>query len=100
MISILEQLYDGDIFPIEQFSPKAEEYKTLWKTLFFHYEDFIIKLEALDPELCEEFAQIIDEQIDTVPLEFSQMFIDGFRLGAKTVIEIYENDITDSTTMD
>ena len=31
----------------------------------------------------------------TNPLEISEMFIDGFRLGAKMVIEIYGNDITD-----
>ena len=96
MRTILKQLYDGDIFPAEQFYPKEEEYKALRKKHFTHYDDFRKKVEALSPELSQEFVQIMDEQLDTVPLEFSEMFIDGFRLGARMVIEIYGNDIPEN----
>lgn len=54
-----------------------------------HYKDFI---ERLGSPLDKEFENIMDEQLDALPLEFSQMFIDGFRLGAKLIIEIYEGN--------
>lgn len=38
----------------------------------------------------------MDEQLDTLPLEMSEMFIDGFRLGARMMIEIYQKDFTDT----
>lgn len=95
MSAILKQLYDGDIFPAEQFYPKTEEYKAIRKKHFSHYEDFTKKVEEFSPELSQEFAQIMDEQLDTVPLEFSEMFIEGFRLGARMVIEIYGTDPSD-----
>ncbi len=33
----------------------------------------------------------MDEQLDLYPVEISEMFIDGFCLGARMVIEIYQN---------
>lgn len=96
MSAILKQLYDGDIFPAEQFYPKTEEYKAIRKKHFSHYEDFNKKVEAFSPELSKEFVEIMDEQLDTLPTEFSEMFIEGFRLGAKMVIEIYSNDLSDN----
>lgn len=35
MRTILKQLYDGDIFPAEQFYPKEEEYKALRKKTLY-----------------------------------------------------------------
>lgn len=96
MRPILKQLYDGDIFPAEQFYPKTEECKAIRKKHFSHYEYFTKKVEAFSPELSKEFIKIMDEQLDTVPLEFSEMFIEGFRLGARMVIEIYSNDLSDN----
>lgn len=32
----------------------------------------------------------MDEEFDAVPLELSETFISGFRLGAKMMIEIFE----------
>lgn len=32
----------------------------------------------------------MDEQLDTFPYDTSSMFIDGFRLGARMMIEIFE----------
>lgn len=54
-----------------------------------HYADFVEKLAS---PLNKEFEQIMDEQFDTLPYEFYQMFVDGFRLGTKMIIEIYEDE--------
>lgn len=51
-------------------------------------EDFIKKLKS---PLDKEFIRIIDEQLDAVPLELSETFISGFRLGAKMMIEVFED---------
>lgn len=87
MNTILQQLYDGEIYPCEQYRPVLEEYKAMRKKHMKNYEEFIKKLA---PPLDEEFARIMDEQIDAVPLDLFQMFTDGFRLGARMMIEIFE----------
>lgn len=88
MDKILQSLYNGNVYPADQYRPLLEEYAALWKKQYEHYEDFIKKIGS---PLDKEFECIMDEQLETLPLEFSQIFIDGFRLGAKMVIEIYED---------
>lgn len=65
-----------------------EEYIALRKKHYQSYEDFIKKLGS---PLDKEFIQIMDGQLDAVPLELSEMFIDGFRLGARMMIEVFED---------
>lgn len=89
MDKTLLALYDGELFPAEQYLPTLEKYKVLKENQKQHYKEFI---EKLGSPLDEEFMRIMDEQRDTVPLEFSQMFIDGFRLGAKIVIEVFDDN--------
>ena len=53
--------------------------------------DFIEVLAKLEPPLDkqfieimdEQFIKIMDEQLDVIPFEFSEMFIDGFKLGQR-----------------
>lgn len=92
MDKILQDLYNGEIYPADQYRPKIKEYQSLWKDQYQHYEDFIKKLGS---PLDQEFIHIMDEQLDTLPMEFSEMFIDGFRLGAKMMIEIFEDNKKD-----
>lgn len=89
MKSILEQLYDGEIFPAEQYSPKEKEYRKIYREHYSHYEDFIEILSKLNPPLDKRFIEIMDEQMDEIPYYFSEMFIDGFRLGAKVMAEVF-----------
>ncbi len=88
MDKILQALYSGEIAPAEQYLPMIEEYKALRKKQYEHYEDFIKKIGS---PLDREFKRIMDEQLDTLPLELSQTFIDGFRLGARIMIEVFED---------
>lgn len=37
MKSLLLQLYDGEIYPAEQYAPKAEEYRKLWQEHYKHH---------------------------------------------------------------
>lgn len=89
MKNVLEQLYDGEIFPVEQYSKKEREYRKIYREHYSHYEDFIETLSRLEPPLDKRFIEIMDEQMDEIPYEFSGMFIDGFRLGARIMVEVF-----------
>ncbi len=54
-----------------------------------HYDDFIELLAKLEPPLDKRFIKIMDEQLDVIPYEFLEMFIDGFKLGAKIMAEVF-----------
>lgn len=90
MNTILQQLYYGEICLSEQYSPVLEEYKAMRKRHMENYKGFI---EKLGSPLDKEFIKIMDEQFETAPLDFFQMFSDGFKLGAKMMIEVlYSGD--------
>lgn len=88
MDDILKQLYNGEIYPEEQYHPILEEHKKLQKKQYQKYEDFISKIGS---PLDKEFERILDEQFDILSLDFFQMFSDGFRLGARMMIEVFED---------
>ena len=54
--------------------------------------DFIEVLAKLEPPLDKRFVKIMDEQLDVIPFEFSEMFIDGFKLGAKMMAEVFRSE--------
>ena len=89
--NVLEQLYNGEIFPAEQYAPKGEEYRKIYQGNYNHYDDFIELLAKLNPPLDKQFIEIMDEQLDVIPYEFSEMFIDGFKLGAKIMAEVFRS---------
>lgn len=82
---ILQDLYHGRISPIDQYGPLIEEFSTLQKKYYRHYDAFI---EKVGSPLDKEFESILDEQLEMLPFDFSQTFIDGFRLGARMMLEI------------
>lgn len=89
MDAILRQLFDGKLYPSEQYYPEIEAVKKIRERNHKNYEDFIKQLELLNPALVEQFENILDEQLDTAPFETYQMFADGFRLGARLIVEIF-----------
>ena len=90
MENILDALYNGRIFPAEQFSPKEKEYKEIVHSSNKHVDEFTEMLRKLDPPLDQKYIEIADEQMDMIPYEFSCMFIEGFRLGAKIMVEVFQ----------
>ena len=95
MKRILLRLYDGEICHEEKCNLKTEEYRSMRQAHYQHYEDFIEQLKSLDPPLHKKFIHIMDEQLDEVPLELSGTFLEGFRLGARIMIEVYQGNYTD-----
>ena len=90
MKSILQQLYDGEIYPAEQFLPLEKEYRKIYQQHYRDYDDFIETLSKLEPPLDKRFIEIMENQLAKVPHEFSELFINGFRLGAKMMAEVFE----------
>ena len=90
---ILLELYEGNIFPAEQYSPRSEEYSKIHQRNYHHYDNFIVTLSKLEPPLDIQFIKIMDDQLDVIPYEFSEMFTDGFRLGARIMIDIFQGDL-------
>ena len=41
MKSILTELYEGKIFPAEQYSPRSEEYRQIHQSHYKHYDNFL-----------------------------------------------------------
>lgn len=90
MNSILEQLYNGELFPAEQ-SIEMEKHKQMRHAHYKHYEDFIEQLKTLSPPLEQRFIAIMDEQLDTFPFETTENFIYGFKLGARIMMEVLDD---------
>lgn len=89
MNKMLLALYNGEIYPAEQYLPTTEDYKAAHQKHRKYYEDFITKIGS---PLDEEFEYIMNEYLNIFSVELSKMFIEGFRLGAKMAIEVFEND--------
>ncbi|NBJ92934.1 DUF6809 family protein [Parablautia muri] len=67
----------------EQYALGSEEYQKSYQGNYNYYDDFIELLSKLNPPLDKRFIEIMDEQPDVIPYEFSEMFIDGFKLGQR-----------------
>lgn len=81
---VLERLYE-EISLSEEYSSITKEQEAVRKKQMEHYRSFI---EKLGSPLDQEFIDIMDEQLETVPFNFYHMFEEGFKLGAKMMIEI------------
>lgn len=86
MNSIIEDLYNGDLCPCEQFKPILRRYREKREESFQGYEAFC---EKLDKENVKEFEEIMEKHLELVSLEMEQVFSDGFKLGVKMMCEVF-----------
>lgn len=86
MNSILQGLYDGEIFPDEQIVPKDPEYRSMSKKLGEQKAYFKQKLSEEDSKKFEEFD---DLYCQTRSMDSEASFMYGFRLGAMLMIEVF-----------
>ena len=57
-------------------------------------EQELKELKAQRKQLLQQKKQEDLEELYTIPYEISNMFIDGFRLGARMMIEVFEDKQT------
>lgn len=93
MDKILEQLYNGELYPYYKFQTTIEVFKINRDKAFKSYSAFIAKLPE---ELKDEFDQLIDSHLDLLPLELENNFIDGFCIGVRMMAEVYAAPISDA----
>ena len=86
MEKVLEQLYNGELYPFSKFQTVIEEYSENRNKAFQSYSVFI---EKLPDDLKKEFQELIDAHIGLIPYEMEQNFIDGFRIGARMMTEVF-----------
>jgi len=91
MKSLLEQMYHGKLFPPEQFAQHDSCYAKYREQFLEHCQSFQKQLLQLDPALGREFIRLIDEFQNGQPIEDTQVFLCGFRLGARMMAEVYQD---------
>ena len=87
---LFRSLYDGKIFFAGQSRLQMEENQRRRRERLGDCDEFIQRLKRMDPALADQFIGIMDEQLETLPSETTAAFIDGFRLGARMMIEVFE----------
>ena len=90
MSNLLDQLYKGNLYPYSRTKTTIEELKKNKDKALKEYTDFHKKLPGA---LKEEFEKLMDDHFDVLADDLEQNFIDGFRIGVRLMIEVY-NDST------
>jgi hypothetical protein len=85
MRTILEELYDGRIFPVELIVPQDPEYRRLNQKISGIKETWRHQLSADDYGSLEK---ILELQCQSSVLEASASFGYGFKLGALLMLEV------------
>ncbi len=86
--TLLQQLYDGEIYPAEQINPKQPEYKELLRKLGVEKEYLREKLPESDRERLDEIGNMY---LEIASLCGYEDFVYGFRLGAGLMVEALTN---------
>ncbi len=86
--SILEKLYNGEIYPSEKINVRTEEYKELNHKICAEQEHF---RSILSLEEWSRFEELESIQLQRSSLYGLENFTYGFRLGAKMILNIMED---------
>lgn len=89
MKSILQGLYDGEIFPDELIVPKGNPYRSVNNTIGTEKEYIKSKLSE---EAYKRFEELDDLYRQSSSIEAEASFIYGFRLGAMLMIEVFAGE--------
>ena len=84
MMSILEDLWYGNISPWERPFKKDGTYAELLALVVRHQEDLLARLNDEEKEIFEKYADCTTEMHDLTERE---AFTKGFKLGTKIIIE-------------
>ncbi len=84
-MSILKDLYYGEIKPSEKYVKKGSEYQKLSNQLIEHINELKESLNDKEKQLCEK---ITDDNIALNVISEREFFTEGFCTGAKMMWEI------------
>lgn len=87
MDELIRQIYGGfDRFPADLVGVNAPYYNQARDKGFTFYNTFKAKLPS---EQVEEFDKLMDSQLEVLTAGMEEGFVDGFKLGARLMIEIF-----------
>lgn len=84
MKSIIEQMYDGDLFPTCTYEHSSMEYKRAMDQLVAAESELL----ASYPQIKELFDHYQSAQIELISINNRQEFVNGFKIGARIALEI------------
>lgn len=91
MKSVIEELYYGNLHPEERIVPTDPEYRPLNRRISKLMEEARERLSEEDFAILE---QILDLTNDSNSMVTSASFIEGFRMGALVMVEVFcGNDV-------
>ena len=83
-MNIIEEMYNGDLFPIGTYSNSSKEYKKAMDTLVAAEK----KLLNTYSQIRELFDRYQSAQIELISINNRQEFVNGFRIGGQMVMEM------------
>lgn len=88
-MSILEQLYDGKVYPCEEILPQNyAEYRAVSEKVGDAYEYF---MKELPPEQARQFEEMDKGRTTLTSMQAYANFEYGFKLGARLMSEVFSN---------
>ena len=87
-MDILEDLYYGNLFPHEKCAKFDDEVKELLKLLNRNEEKLTATLTELQKETFEKYK---DCNCEISEISERETFLNGFRLGARIIIDVVNN---------
>lgn len=88
MESILTMLYNGELYPDEQFLPKSPEYTRTLHTFTSSEKEFLKILREIRPDLEEKYEEIWNNYLDVLALRREDMFRRSFTMGDALMAEV------------
>lgn len=82
-------LYKDLIAPCSCYTTNIPEYKKQRKKAAMLHEVFWNRLKELDDSLLLEMEKVLDEKLECDLLEVPEAFCDGFRLGARLMLDVF-----------
>lgn len=89
MKSILEELYRGNLNPEERMIPTDPEYRQLNRKL----SDLMVEAkQRFSEDDFKTLEEILDLNGETSSMVVSEAFVQGFRMGALVMVEVFCGD--------
>lgn len=88
-MSIIEDLWYGNISPCERDIKRSSEYTDVLKRIVQHEKELHARLNDEEKEILERFVNYTNEMCC---ISEREMFVQGFMLGAKLIIEVMTSE--------
>ena len=86
---ILSELYYGNLNPVAKSVVQGSAYQKAMHQLSDMEENLMVQLDAEQKKLLQDFVSV---QGEMSYISSEERFTDGFRMGAKFMLEIFEKD--------